>query len=310
LLARLTRVETADLTANLLLLAVDGGATKCRARLCAVSGAKLGEGLAGPANIRLGLESSIAEVLDASGQCLAQAGLSTSDLQRICACLALAGATEPAALGAAQATTYPFGRTIITSDARAACIGAHQGGDGGVIVIGTGTIGWAELGGRHHRIGGWGLPVSDEGSGAWLGSEALRRVLWANDGCALWTPLLRAVFEQFQNDPHAIVRWTFKALPHQFGALAPLLIEHAGRGDPVAIELMRSAASHIDALASRLVELGAARICVLGGLAGAMTPWLSEQTRAHLVPPQGDALDGALQLAHAASPGRDVRNAG
>jgi glucosamine kinase len=301
---------TADLTANLFFLAVDGGATKCRARLYAASGARLSEGLAGPANIRLGLEVSIAAVLVAARQCVAQAGLSAADLPRICACLALAGATEPAALGPAQAKTYPFGRTIITSDARAACIGAHRGEDGGVIVIGTGTIGWAELGGRHHRIGGWGLPVSDEGSGAWLGSEALRRVLWANDGRAPWTPLLRALFEQFQSDPHAIVRWTFKALPHQFGAFAPLLIEYAGRSDPAAVELMQSATSHIDALARRLVVLGAARLCVLGGLAEAMTPWLSGQSRSHLVPPQGDALDGALQLAHAASSQHGVRNAG
>jgi glucosamine kinase len=301
---------TADLAANLLLLAVDGGATKCRARLCATSGARLGEGLAGPANIQLGLETSIAAVLDAARQCLEQAGLSAADLRRICACLALAGATEPAALAAAQAKSYPFGRTIISSDAQAACIGAHRGKDGGVIVIGTGTIGWAELAGRHHRIGGWGLPVSDEGSGAWLGSEALRRVLWANDGRAPWSPLLKALFEQFQNDPHAIVRWTFKVLPHQFGALAPLVIEHAGRSDPAAIELMQAAASHIDALASRLAELGVTRLCVLGGIAEAMTPWLSAETRAHLVTPAGDALDGALQLAHAASSQDGLRNAG
>jgi hypothetical protein len=41
-----------------------------------------------------------------------------------------------------------------------------------------------------------------------------------------------------------------------------------------------------------------------------MTLWLSGQTRSHLVPPQGDALDGALQLAHTASSQHGVRNAG
>ena len=63
-----------------------------------------------------------------------------------------------------------------------------------------GSIGWANLKGRHYRVGGWGLAVSDEGSGAWLGREALRRVLWAHDARIEWTPFLTTLFEQFRND--------------------------------------------------------------------------------------------------------------
>src|SRR5690242_12703289 len=103
----------------MLFLGVDGGATKCRARLTGASGAKLGEGAAGPANIRLGLDASLASILDAANLCLRQSGLSSSDLSRISACLALAGATEPTDLAAARATKYPFARTVITSDAHA-----------------------------------------------------------------------------------------------------------------------------------------------------------------------------------------------
>ena len=74
------------------------------------------------------------------------------------------------------------------------------------------------LAGRHHRVGGWGFPVSDEGSGAWLGCEVVRRVLWAHDGRAPWTGLLRGVFEQFNSDPHAIVRWMGSARPREFAS--------------------------------------------------------------------------------------------
>jgi glucosamine kinase len=282
---------------DLLLLGIDGGGTKCRARLCAPSGAILGEGLAGPANIRLGLEASLAAVRQATDHCLLHAGLSAQDLRRVAACLALAGASEPADLAAAQIQPYPFGRTTITTDANAACVGAHRGHDGGVIIVGTGSIGWANLKGRHYRVGGWGLPVSDEGSGAWLGREALRRVLWAHDGRAASTALLRTLFEQFRNDPHAIVRWTFKASPRDFGSLAPQVVEHAKGGDHAGIELMQAAAAHIDALAARLINLGVPRLSLVGGLAVAMAPWLSRDTTAHLAAPAGDALDGALQLA-------------
>jgi glucosamine kinase len=282
---------------DLLLLGIDGGGTNCRARLCAPSGAPLGEAVAGPANIRLGLETSLAAVRQATELCLHQAGLTANDLGRVTACLALAGASEPASLAAAQTQTYPFGHTTITTDAHAACVGAHRGHDGGVIICGTGSIGWASLKGRHYRVGGWGLLVSDEGSGAWLGREALRRVLWAHDGRIASTGLLRNLFEQFQNDPHAIVRWTTDASPRDFGSFAPRVVDYANRGDPVGLQLMQSAAAHIDALAARLIGLGTSRLSLVGGLALHMQPWLSRNIQGHLVAPAGDALDGALQLA-------------
>jgi glucosamine kinase len=293
--------EGALVKAHSLLLGVDGGGTRCRARLCATSGETLGEAVAGPANIRFGLEESMAAVLEAAQQCLEQAGLSTRDLKRITACLALAGASEPTHLAAAQGWKHPFARTTVTTDAHAACVGAHRGEDGGVVIVGTGTVGWAVLGGRHHRVGGWGLPISDEGSGAWLGCEALRRVLWAHDGRIAWSDLTRTLFRQFQCDPHAIVRWSATAAPRDFGVLAPRVVEYAKRKDPVATELMQLAAVHIDALAARLVAAGAKRLALTGGLAPHITPWLSQETQARLVPAAGDALDGALTLARAAA---------
>ena len=45
-----------------LFLGVDGGGTRCRARLADLSGKILGEGSAGPANIRFGIEPSFAAV--------------------------------------------------------------------------------------------------------------------------------------------------------------------------------------------------------------------------------------------------------
>jgi glucosamine kinase len=284
-----------------LLLGVDGGGTRCRARLCAADGTQLGEAVTGPANIRLGLEQSLNAVLQAVRQCLLQAALPPKDLTRITACLALAGASEPSELASAQARKYPFGHVIITTDAHAACVGAHHGKPGGVIVVGTGTIGWAELGGRTCRVGGWGLPVSDEGSGAWIGLEALRRVLWAHDGRIPWTNLLRAIFDRFERNPHAIVRFSSGASPGDFGAFAPLVVEHAKGNDPIGVELMRAAGGHVDQLAERLLSYGVGQLALVGGLAPVMIDWIAPATRARLVPPAGDALDGALQLARAAA---------
>ena len=84
----------------------------------------------------------------------------------------------------ARSRRLPFRRTIITSDAHAACVGAHGGHDGGIIIVGTGSVGWAIRGGRQYRVGGWGLTLSDEGSAAWLGREALSRAQKAEAGLA------------------------------------------------------------------------------------------------------------------------------
>jgi len=80
-------------------------------------------------------------VMSATEECLDQAGLPKRDLSRITACLALAGASEPTQLALAKRHKYPFAHTILVTDAQAACVGAHAGEDGGVIVVGTGTIG-------------------------------------------------------------------------------------------------------------------------------------------------------------------------
>ena len=285
-------------TGDRLLLAVDGGGTRCRARLADLTGKVLGEAVTGPANIRLGLEEGLAAVVGASRHCLEQAGLNGQE-DRIIACLALAGACDPSTLSRAQASPLPFYRATFTSDARAACVGAHAGRDGGIIIVGTGSVGWGIAGGREFRVGGWGFPLSDEGSGAWLGYEVLRQVLRAHDGVRPWTDLLRSVFEQFETDAFAIVRWMRGAGPRDYASLAPLIVAHAERGDAAGRDLLRSAAAHIDVIAARLLELGAPRLSLMGGLSDKIEPYLSDETRDHFVPPVGDALSGALALARA-----------
>ena len=281
------------------LLGVDGGGTRCRARLCDFSGAILGEGEAGPANIRFGIEESFAAVMDAAAQAFAEAGLAPGDCAAV-ACIALAGAGDPVVFSELESHKHPFRKAIFATDSHAACAGAHRGQDGGVVIVGTGSIGEAIVKGRHHRVGGWGFPVSDEGSGAWLGCELTRRVLWAYDGRMPWTPLLRAGFEHFARDPHAIVRWMGPARPKDFAALAPLVIEHALADDLAGCELMCLAADHIEILVKRLMAMGAPKIALCGGLASSMEPWLSDRAKRCLVAPEADALAGAVDLARAA----------
>jgi glucosamine kinase len=211
--------------------------------------------------------------------------------------LALAGASEPDKLATARQVRYPFRSTLLTTDARAACIGAHGGADGGIVIVGTGSIGWASVGGQEHRVGGWGFPLSDQGSGAWIGFAVLERLFWAHDGLTDWTDLLSSLLDRFDGDPHAIVRWMDEARPADYAALAPMVVSHAGRGDVVGLAVMSRAAEHIEAIAKRLDGLGVPRLCLMGGLSHSIGPFLPPPRRNALTPPLGDALSGALRLA-------------
>src|SRR5207245_7235268 len=89
------------MAAGEIFLGVDGGGTRCRARLADRAGRILGEGVAGPANIRLGLEASLAAVMDTGRQCLGEAGLREKAQGPTTACLALPDTTDPADRAAA-----------------------------------------------------------------------------------------------------------------------------------------------------------------------------------------------------------------
>lgn len=285
-----------------LVLGIDGGGTRCRARLSDAQGRILGEGVGGPANIRLGLAVAWAGILAATDAALAAAGLDRSALPRLNAGFGLAGIVAAGDANPLLVTDpVGFGAIAVASDAHTACLGAAGGDDGAILITGTGSQGYAIIQGRGHAIGGYGLTLSDQGSGAWIGREAVRMALLAHDGLVPASPLTTAVLAQLGakpgRGPVAVVDWSARATPGDYGALAPLVLDLAGQGDGVAEAILRQAARDLAAMVARLCALGAPGVSLMGGLAGPLRPWLPEAAQAALVAPRGDALDGALLLA-------------
>lgn len=288
-------------TSTPLLLGIDGGGTTCRARLCAGDGAILGEGHGGPANARLGLDAAFAEVLTATRGALAAAGLDEAAFGRIHAGLGLAGVNLGFALEEARAYRLPFAHARLAPDVEIARLGAHHGGDGGVVIIGTGSCAEGRIGKNTVRLGGWGFALGDQGSGAALGHAALRHGLLVHDGLATDGALGRAVLADFADDPDAMVRWAETARPRAYARFAPLALAHAEGGDPAAEMLIRDTAAGVDRLILGLVGAGVRPIALLGGMAAGIRPWLGDETAAKLVEPMGTALDGAVLLARLAT---------
>ena len=291
---------TATAQPGALFVGVDGGGTGCRARIEDAEGCLLGTGIAGPAALRIGVDRALAEVEKACRVALEEAGLGSNVLGSVHAAVGLAGIDRKGVLEQLELRPHPFRSVIYAHDATIACIGAHGARDGGIVIVGTGSVGFAVVGGREVRVGGYGFPISDEGSGADLGLHTIRLALRAYDERAVGTSLTRDVMMRFHNDPFEVVAWMDHATATDYATFAPLVMRHADAGDPVARRIVRDAAEQIDELVRRLSECGASRIALLGGLASSMQPWLAPDVQRRLVPVEGDALDGALHLARRA----------
>jgi glucosamine kinase len=247
--------------------------------------------------LRIGVEKALAEVEKSCRLALEEAGLGSKALSSLHAAVGLAGVGRKGALEQLVLRPHPFCSVVYTHDATIACIGAHGARDGGIVIVGTGSVGFAVVGGREIRVGGYGFPISDEGSGADLGLHAIRLALRAYDERAVSTSLTRDVMIRFHNDPFEAVDWMDRATATDYAAFAPLVMRHADDGDPIAWRIVRDAAEQIDELVRRLSECGASRVALLGGLASSMQPWLAPDVQRRLIPVEGDAVDGALHLA-------------
>jgi glucosamine kinase len=280
-----------------LFIGVDGGGTQCRARIEDAEGRVLGSGLGGPAALRLGIAASLAALEEASRAAAANAGLPPEALAEMHAGIGLAGVGRKGALEELLERPHPFRSVQYVNDARIACIGAHGGRDGGIVIVGTGSVGFAVVNGEDIRIGGYGFPISDEGSGADLGLHAIRVALRSTDGRVAPTGFTRDVMARFDDDPFEAVAWMDRASATDYATFAPLVMRYADNGDPLARRIVREAAEQIDALARELIQRGAPRVAILGGLAFPIEPWLSPDVQRRLRPSEGDPVAGALHLA-------------
>jgi glucosamine kinase len=278
-------------------LGIDGGGTGCRARLETPDGVVLGQGFAGPASTRFGIDAAFAAIMTAADAAIAEAGLTSEDIKHIAAGVGLAGYGRKGAPEALALKPHPFASLAFDSDVVIACLGAHAGGDGGILIIGTGSCGIARVAGRAVRVGGYGFPVSDEGSGADLGLRAIRLALRAHDGRYPPSALTEELMRRFHGDPYEVVAWMDKATATDYATFAPMVMRHADQGDAAGRAVVQAAANEADNLARALQAAGSPRLSLIGGLASALEAWLAPDVRRRLSPPKGDALDGALLLA-------------
>ncbi len=275
---------------------VDGGATRCRARVRDAEGRVLAETLGAAANIHVDFAVAVAVMRAVVDAALLEAGIGAEDHARVVVGLGLAGLNDAADAERVAAAFPGYALVRAANDATTACIGAHAGADGGLVIAGTGSAAIARVGGKETIVGGRGFTLGDDGAGAHIGLDALRAATRAYDGLAPESQLTRDILGAFGGNVVAMIRWARSAKPGDYGAFAPRVFDRASEGDPIALAVVGSAARAIGALTRRVVALGAQRVALVGGAGEALRPHLDPNVAAMLSRPLHDATDGAILM--------------
>jgi glucosamine kinase len=278
------------------LLGVDGGGTGTRVLLALPNGAVIGRGAAGPSALARGISSAWAEIGHAVSLAFADAGLPSAPADRCALGAGLSGANHrPWHLAFVHANPG-FARLELETDAFTMLLGAHAGGFGAIVASGTGSVGevW-HADGRRASVGGWGFPIGDEGSGAWLGFHAMQHAQHAMDGRTRVAALAHAVWARCGSDRDALLGWCAQANQFEYAQLTPLVFD-AQADDPAAAELLTGATDALQLMARTLDPDGRVPLAVSGSVGQRLANRLSPDLRSRLVDVADGADAGALSL--------------
>ncbi|PYR25690.1 MAG: hypothetical protein DMF92_20095 [Acidobacteria bacterium] len=163
-------------------LGIDAGGTKTVCFLADEQGTIVSEGRGSGANLQSSGELAVEKVLHE----VMETAIGDRAITPSAICLGIAGVDRENDERIVRAIMRRIGykaRILVVNDALIALVAGAQDSPGIVVIAGTGSIVY----GRNTnfdaaRAGGWGHIIGDEGSGYWIGREALAAIMRAADG--------------------------------------------------------------------------------------------------------------------------------
>jgi len=308
------------------LVGVDGGGTRGRAWVAPATHDP-SEPPAGAAELHeacnpyaVGAPAAASAILRVIAAAWQRAGAPADGLPGAYVSIGVAGVERPherePLMAALQAGGVAPERLLLQGDAWVALEGAvprELVGPGArvLLVAGTGSVAvGASSDDARVRVGGWGSRVGDEGSGAWLGNEAVRAALRSLDGRDPEGALADAVQAHWGVGVEALVGRARSTPPADFALLAPLVVEHAD-ADPVAAALLARAVAALTELivtTAERCEEPVVAVAMAGGVAAALRSAIASSLPAELAaalrPSAGPPVAGAWRLARSAARSR------
>ncbi len=192
------------------------------------------------------------------------AGIDPKDVTRTC--MGLAGISSESTRAWAERTLRGIvgGELDLCGDEEIALDAAFRGGPGLLVIAGTGSnVAGRCSNGEMVRAGGWGPVIGDEGSGTWIGLEAIRAGLRAHDrGVA--TCLLREIEAHWglKDMGELIAKANERSRP-DFAELAMVVARCSEIGDALAMSVLDRAgaelAEQVSLAANKMSAVGCAR---------------------------------------------------
>lgn len=269
---------------------IDGGGTSTRALVADAQGRIVGRGEAGASALNQGVAQAWRHI----GQAIDSAGVPGLALADCALGLGLSGTGVPAQLQAFVAADPGVARFTLVTDGLVALLGAHGGRPGALLISGTGSVAEALLeDGTRRMTGGWGWQIGDEGSGAWLGQQAMKIAQAAYDGRAPRGALADSVYAAVGASREQLLAFCASAGQSGYAGLARLVFDNA-QADPAADALLSDAAHALDTLAAALHPT--LPLALAGSIALRLADRLSPALQSRRVQPQGEPVAGALWL--------------
>jgi N-acetylglucosamine kinase-like BadF-type ATPase len=112
----------------------------------------------------------------------------------------------------------------------------------GILIAGTGSIlYYMDSNGQIKQAGGWGRLIGDEGSGYWIGCEALKKVTKYFDGNGSNTMLIDVFKKKFGLTKSSVINKIYNE-KFEIQKLAKTVFDCAAKGDKVSNDIIKSAA--------------------------------------------------------------------
>ena len=152
--------------------------------------------------------------------------------------------------------------------------------EGTAVIAGTGSAAWGiNAAGEQARAGGWGYLLGDEGSGYWLGREAVRHSLRRMDAGNAVDPLTSELLRhcQLQAPGELIAHFHGGTSRRYWAAASAVVVAAADAGHAPARAMLDRAADFLAGLAEAVaVQLQLSAPVVLGGGLGSNVPALQD----------------------------------
>lgn len=278
------------------IIGVDGGGSTCRVAIADADGTVIGAATGEAANPATSMSDAVAALCATIEAARIDAGLSHDTVAQARAHVGLAGVVNRRIAGdVAQA--LPILGAVVTDDRPTNMAGALGNRDGYLAAIGTGSFLGRQTGQLQRFVGGWGLRLGDRASGAWLGVRLLAHVLEAEDGLREASPQFFETLAGFGGDASAISVFSVTAMPPDYAAYAPKVVAAALAGDAAGLAIMAEGVAYVEHALRTLGFVPGDALCLIGGLGPEYAKFLSPESTANLIAPNGSALDGALRLA-------------